>query len=63
MQVQAEANDAVNCHADDGCVNVSEESELMIDATSPPDNVTKHADQLWNYMFLKPQAAQALYTN
>ncbi|KAJ7315086.1 hypothetical protein OS493_038922 [Desmophyllum pertusum] len=53
MQVQAEANNAVNCHTDDGIVSASEESELVIDATSPPDDVTKHADQLWNYMFLK----------
>ena len=31
MQVQAEANNAVNCHTDDGSVSASEESELMIE--------------------------------
>ncbi|KAJ7384888.1 hypothetical protein OS493_019568, partial [Desmophyllum pertusum] len=53
MQVQAEANNAVNCRTDDGSVSASEESELVIDATSPPDDVTNHADELLTYMFLE----------
>ncbi|KAJ7315646.1 hypothetical protein OS493_038479 [Desmophyllum pertusum] len=58
MQVQAEANNAVDCCTDDGSVSTSEESELMIDATSPPDDVTKQADQLLKDMFLKGQDAE-----
>ncbi|KAJ7376083.1 hypothetical protein OS493_036970, partial [Desmophyllum pertusum] len=53
MQVRAEANSGVSCRTDDGSVSAREESELMIDATSPPDDVTKHADLLLIDMYLE----------
>ena len=38
---------------DGGDVNTEKTSDLMIDATSPPDDVTKHANQWLKYMFLE----------
>ena len=42
MRVQAVAKNAVDDPTDDGSESSSEDSTLMVDATSPPDDVTKH---------------------
>ena len=43
MRVQTEAKNTVHDLTDDSTANSSKDSTLMIDATSPPDDVTKHA--------------------
>ena len=43
MRVEAEAKNIVDDLADDGRESSSKDSTLMVDATLPPDNVTKHA--------------------
>ena len=43
MRVEAEAKNIVDDLADDGRESSSKDSTLMVDATLPPDDVTKHA--------------------
>ncbi|KAJ7388293.1 hypothetical protein OS493_038706 [Desmophyllum pertusum] len=47
MQVQAEAINAANSRTDNGSESASEESELVIDSSSLPDDVAKQANQLF----------------